>query len=92
MVAYRKSLVLAGLLLLTGTSWMMLDKGPERPPENDKLGKLKLQPGFRAEHLYSPSDHQQGSWVSMAFDARGRLITSDQYGFCLLYTSPSPRD
>ncbi|MGB7394522.1 MAG: c-type cytochrome [Pricia sp.] len=45
-----------------------------------KLAKLKLQPGFEAEHLYSPEDKGQGSWVAMTFDDKGRLITSDQYG------------
>jgi putative heme-binding domain-containing protein len=45
-----------------------------------KLEKLKLPEGFRAEHLYSPSANEQGSWVSMTFDDKGRLITSDQYG------------
>ena len=45
-----------------------------------KIEKLKLSDGFRAEHLYSPSAHEQGSWVSMTFDDKGRLITSDQYG------------
>jgi putative heme-binding domain-containing protein len=47
---------------------------------NAKLEKLKLTEGFRAEHLYSPSANEQGSWVSMTFDNKGRLITSDQYG------------
>jgi putative heme-binding domain-containing protein len=45
-----------------------------------KLEKLKLADGFRAEHIYSPSANEQGSWVSMTFDNKGRLITSDQYG------------
>ena len=45
-----------------------------------KLAKLKLQPGFVAEHLYSPADNEQGSWVAMAFDNKDRLITADQYG------------
>ncbi|WP_373516795.1 c-type cytochrome [Pricia sp.] len=45
-----------------------------------KLAKLKLQSGFKAEHLYSPSDQEEGSWVAMTFDDKGRLITSDQYG------------
>ena len=49
-------------------------------PLGPKLDKLKLQSGFRAEHLYSPSDSNRGSWVAMTFDDRGRLITSDQYG------------
>ncbi|MCW5910771.1 MAG: c-type cytochrome [Cyclobacteriaceae bacterium] len=47
---------------------------------NPKLDKLKLPPGFKAEHLYSPEEHGQGSWVAMTFDNKGRMITSDQYG------------
>lgn len=48
--------------------------------ENPKLAKLKVQEGFKAEHLFSPGDNEKGSWVAMAFDDKGRLITSDQYG------------
>lgn len=55
------------------------DKATEKPGD-PKISKLKLLPGFKVEHLYSPSEHEQGSWVSMAFDDRGRLIASDQYG------------
>jgi putative heme-binding domain-containing protein len=69
-------------LVLLGASWVSL-----RYPETDRQGadnpkaeKLKLQPGFKAEHLYSPSENGQGSWVSMTFDDKGRMITSDQYG------------
>lgn len=40
-------------------------------PDNPKLDKLKLQPGFKAEHLYSPSDNKQGSWVAMASMIKG---------------------
>ncbi len=42
--------------------------------------KIKLLPGFKAELLYSVPSDQQGSWVSMCIDNKGRLITSDQYG------------
>jgi putative heme-binding domain-containing protein len=39
--------------------------------------QITLLEGFDAELLYSvPSD--QGSWVAMAFDPKGRLIVSDQ--------------
>lgn len=48
--------------------------------DNPKIAKLTLQPGFKAEHLYSPSENNQGSWVSMCFDNKGRMIVSDQYG------------
>lgn len=48
---------------------------------NPKLDKLKLPDGFVAEHIYSPGDLDQGSWVAMTFDDKNRLITADQYGF-----------
>lgn len=47
---------------------------------NPKIGKLKLPEDFKVDHLYSPSENEQGSWVAMTFDDRGRMITSDQYG------------
>lgn len=55
---------------------------------NPKIQKLKLQPNFTAEHLYSPSEAGNGSWVAMAFDDKGRMITSDQYGFLYRLTIP----
>ena len=48
--------------------------------DNPKISKLKLPANFKVDHLYSPSEHEQGSWVAMTFDDKGRLITSDQYG------------
>ncbi|MHA7130884.1 c-type cytochrome [Algoriphagus namhaensis] len=53
---------------------------PERPLD-PKVAKLKLPDGFKAEHIYSPGDLDQGSWVAMTFDDKNRLITADQYGF-----------
>lgn len=53
---------------------------PGKDSANIKTQKLKLPEGFVAEHLYSPSENKNGSWVSMAFDDKGRLIASDQYG------------
>ena len=48
--------------------------------DDPKIKKLRLSEGFAAEHIYSPSEEEKGSWVAMAFDDKGRLITSDQYG------------
>src|SRR6478609_4304932 len=45
-----------------------------------KADRLKIPPGFKAEHLYSPSANGQGSWVGMTWDDKGRMITVDQYG------------
>ncbi len=78
----KLGLLLSAVLLL-GASWIGMqgvDSGPKKA-DNPKTDKLKLLPGFKAEHLYSPSDNGQGSWVAMAFDDKGRMIVSDQYGF-----------
>ncbi len=52
----------------------------EQKPLDPKVEKLKLPPGFVAEHIYSPGENDQGSWVAMTFDNKGRMITADQYG------------
>jgi putative heme-binding domain-containing protein len=49
-------------------------------PVDPKVERLKLQPGFTAERLFGPSENEDGSWVSMTFDDKGRIIASDQYG------------
>jgi putative heme-binding domain-containing protein len=49
-------------------------------PKDPKITNLKLPEGFHAERLYGPSQKGEGSWVSMTFDNKGRLIASDQYG------------
>ncbi|MEZ5326753.1 MAG: plastocyanin/azurin family copper-binding protein [Verrucomicrobiales bacterium] len=52
-------------------------------PEN-----LKLSAGFAVELLYEvPQD--EGSWVSMTQDPKGRLIVCDQYGSLYRVTLPS---
>lgn len=52
------------------------------------VAKLKLPEGFHAQHLYSPSDHDEGSWVAMTFDDKGRMIACDQYGYLYRLTLP----
>lgn len=77
------ALTVVGLCFLYGCG--SSDKQTATDPKTEKL---RLQPGFVAEHLYSPSENEQGSWVSMAFDDKGRLITSDQYGGLFRTTIP----
>ncbi|CAG4997557.1 hypothetical protein DYBT9275_01799 [Dyadobacter sp. CECT 9275] len=73
---------LAAVVAVAAFSGIMLSNRTARhmPPGSSKVDKLKLPEGFKAEHLFSPSEASDGSWVSMAFDDKGRLITSDQYG------------
>jgi len=37
-------------------------------------------PGFKAEQLYVVPKEEQGSWVALTVDPKGRLIACDQYG------------
>lgn len=81
-----KRLPIVKLLFLVLT-FSILSCGEEKktdlvtPESNDpKIKKLKLPEGFAAERIYSPGENDQGSWVSMTFDNKGRLIASDQFG------------
>lgn len=68
-------------LILTVSLFISCDNDKATEQENNpKIGKLKLAADFKVDHLYSPSANNQGSWVAMTFDDKGRMITSDQYG------------
>lgn len=53
------------------------------------VDKIKIAKGFKAELLYSVPKEQEGSWVSMTQDDKGRLICSDQYGALYRITPPA---
>lgn len=82
---------LSVLLLFIGVSFIdnvketKINRARELDP---KVEKLKLLPNFKAEHLYSPSESKNGSWVAMTFDDKGRMITCDQYGYLYRLTIP----
>jgi putative heme-binding domain-containing protein len=54
--------------------------------------KIKAAKGFQVELLYSVPKSQFGSWVNLAVDPKGRLITSDQYGSLYRITVPRRGD
>ena len=53
------------------------------------MDDITIPEGFEIEKLYSPGAHEQGSWVSVTKDDKGRLYTSDQYGNIYRVTLPS---
>jgi putative heme-binding domain-containing protein len=53
-------------------------------------GRIKTLPGFKVELLYSVPNDQQGSWVNLALDGKGRILASDQYGGLYRFTPPAP--
>ncbi len=75
--SFLKTLFLSAVVLTVVVSCAKKEEAPLDP----KVAKLKLPDGFKAEHIYSPGDLDQGSWVAMTFDDKNRLITADQYGF-----------
>lgn len=50
---------------------------------------LKVAAGFKVELLYTVPKAEQGSWVSMTEDSKGRLIVGDQYGGLYRVTVPA---
>jgi putative heme-binding domain-containing protein len=59
----------------------------KEPPATDPA-TMKIAKGFKVELLYSVPKNEQGSWVSMCTDPKGRLIVSDQYGSLYRITPP----
>ncbi len=57
-------------------------------PQATAIDTLSTAPGFEVELLYSVPKEEQGSWVAMTVDPRGRLIVSDQYGGLYRVTTP----
>jgi putative heme-binding domain-containing protein len=87
-----KSLCFAGLVLILFSLGCKQAKNSEtaNPAGSDpKITSLKLSEGFHADHLYSPGINNQGSWVAMTFDDKGRMIASDQYGNLYRLTIPA---
>jgi putative heme-binding domain-containing protein len=51
---------------------------------------IEVAPGFRVELLYTVPGADEGSWVALAIDPKGRLIASDQFGGLYRLTVPAP--
>jgi len=52
----------------------------EPKPEVVQPADVGTLPGFRVELLHTVPKSDQGSWVSMTVDPKGRIIACDQYG------------
>jgi putative heme-binding domain-containing protein len=59
-----------------------------RTPTATAVEAIKVAEGFRVELLYSVPKSDQGSWVAMTEDDKGRLIVSDQHGALYRLTPP----
>lgn len=54
------------------------------------IDRIKAAKGFQVELLYSVPGQEQGSWVNLCTDDKGRLLISDQFGSLYRITPPPP--
>ena len=54
------------------------------------LERIKVMKDFKVELLYSVPAAEQGSWVNLCVDGKGRIIASDQYGGLYRFPAPAP--
>ncbi|MFK7778057.1 MAG: DUF1080 domain-containing protein, partial [Gimesia sp.] len=52
------------------------------------INRIKAAKGFKVELLYSVPGTDQGSWVNLCTDDKGRILVSDQYGGMYRITPP----
>jgi hypothetical protein len=76
-------------------------KGESKPKRPDAVGpaiganvatpisNIKTLPDFKVELLYSVPGGDQGSWVNLCSDDKGRLYASDQYGGFFRFKAPA---
>ncbi|MBL9152327.1 MAG: DUF1080 domain-containing protein [Verrucomicrobiales bacterium] len=77
------------------------DKGKAKAKRPDAVGpaigenkatpvdRIKVPSDFRVELLYSVPGGDQGSWVALCNDDKGRLYASDQYGGLYRFAPPA---
>lgn len=54
------------------------------------VNRITVAKGFKVELLYSVPGVEQGSWVNLCTDDKGRLLVSDQFGGLYRITPPAP--
>ncbi len=52
------------------------------------IDRIKVPEGFEVELLYSVPGKDQGSWVALCNDDKGRIYASDQYGVLYRFAPP----
>lgn len=65
-----------------------IDAFPASLTTHESAG-LTLLPNYQAEHLYSVPKDTQGSWISMTFDDKNRLIATAEDGSLYRLTFPA---
>lgn len=91
MNALTKTMALAATLFAASTF------AAERKPVDRNVGentatpinRIKAAKDFQVELLYSVPGGDQGSWVALCTDPKGRIIAADQYGGLYRFNPPA---
>lgn len=62
--------------------------GPAAPGRATDPASIQVRPGFKVELIHTVPKSEQGSWVSMTVDPKGRLVACDQGGALHRLTLP----
>ena len=54
------------------------------------ISNIRVPKDFKVELLYSVPAAEQGSWVNLCSDDKGRIYVSDQYGGLYRFNAPAP--
>ncbi len=54
------------------------------------VSRIKAAKDFQVELIYTVPGIEQGSWVNLCVDPKGRIYASDQYGGLYRFTPPAP--
>lgn len=87
------------LLVLTATSSLLAQSAASAPAQKARPGfgevpaatdpsAIQVAPDFKVELLHTVPRTDQGSWVAITMDPKGRMIASDQYGGLYRITLP----
>ena len=88
----RRPLAAAALLLMLPGLFAQTAKpaAKKTPPAEivSAPADLQVAPGFKVELIYTVPKEEQGSWVALTVDPKGRMYAGDQYGAINSLTLP----
>jgi putative heme-binding domain-containing protein len=54
------------------------------------IDRITAPEGFKVELIYSVPGENEGSWVALGVDGKGRIVASDQFGGLYRFQPPAP--
>ena len=91
-IMLRRPLAAAALLLiLPGLFAQTAKPAAKKTPPAEVVSApadLQVAPGFKVELIYTVPKEEQGSWVALTVDPKGRMYAGDQYGAIYRLTLP----